>query len=229
MSFREKLLDLVFPPKCPFCRRVLEDAGASACPACVPDLPWLEGGAGEGSVELADGCFSPLAYRGAVPEAVRRYKFGRVRALAGPFGALMARCLEDNLERRPDLVCWAPLSRRRLRERGFDQAELLAREVGRRLSVPVRPVLEKVRDAAPQSGLEDMSARRANVRGAYALLPGADLAGKRVALVDDVVTSGSTLGACAALLRQGGAEGVYCLTLARARSGQPRLKKPKDC
>lgn len=219
MSVWEKVLDLVFPPKCPFCRRVLEDPGASACPACVPELPWLEGGAEERSVEFADGCFSPLAYRDAVPEAVRLYKFGRVRALARPFGALMARHLDGCLERRPDLICWAPLSGRRLRERGFDQAELLAREVGRRLSVPVGPALEKTRHTAPQSGLEDLSARRDNVRGAYALLPGADLAGKRVALVDDVVTSGSTLSACAALLRQGGARGVYCLTLAQARRG----------
>lgn len=217
MSVREKVLDLVFPPKCPFCRRVLEDPRAPVCPECVPGLPWLEG---EGrSVDFADGCFSPLAYRGAVPEAVRLYKFGRVRALSKPFAALMARCLDEGPDRRPDLICWAPLSRKRRRERGFDQAELLAREVGRLLSVPVLPVLEKVRHTDPQSGLEDVSARRANAQGAYALLPGADLTGKRVALVDDVVTSGSTLGACAALLRRGGAERVYCLTLAQAREG----------
>lgn len=217
MSLWERALDLVFPPKCPFCQRVLEDPRASACPVCVPELPWLEE---EGrSVDFADGCFSPLAYRGAVPEAVRRYKFSRVRALSKPFAALMARRLDDCLEGRPDLICWAPLSGKRRRERGFDQAELLAREVGRRLSVPVRPVLWKLRHTVPQSGLEDMSARRANAQGAYALLPGADLTGKRVVLVDDVVTSGSTLGACAALLRRGGAERVYCLTLAQARRG----------
>lgn len=215
----EKVLDLVFPPKCPFCLRILEDPGASACPACVRELPWLEDEAEERSVEFADGCFSPLDYRGAVPEAMHRYKFGRVRAMGRPFAGLMARCLDGRLDGRPDLICWAPLSGKRLRERGFDQAELLAREVGRRLSVPVRPVLWKKRHTAPQSGLEDVSARRANAQGAYALLPGADLSGKRVVLVDDVVTSGSTLSACAALLRQGGAEGVYCLTLARARRG----------
>lgn len=218
MSLWEKVLDLVFPPKCPFCRRILKDPGASACAACIPELPWLEGEE-ERSVEFADGCFSPLAYRGAVPEAVYRYKFGRVRALGRPFAGLMARCLDIRLEERPDLICWAPLSGKRLRERGFDQAELLAREVGRRLSVPVRPVLWKKRHTVPQSGLEDESARRANAQGAYALLPGADLRGKRVVLVDDVVTSGSTLSACTALLRQGGAEGVYCLTLAQARRG----------
>lgn len=219
MNLREKVLDLVFPPKCPFCGRVLEDPRASVCPVCVPELPWLEGEAVKQGVEFAGGCFSPLAYRGTVPEAVRRYKFGRVRALGRPFAGLMARCLDGCLNERPDLICWAPLSKRRLRERGFDQAELLAREVGRRLSVPVRPVLCKPRHTAPQSGLEDMSARRANAQGAYALLPGAEVTGRRVVLVDDVITSGSTLSECAALLRQGGAETVYCLTLARARRG----------
>ncbi len=111
------------------------------------------------------------------------------------------------------------MAKKRLRERGFDQAELLAREVGRLLDLPVRPVLGKTRNTGPQSELEEESARRANARGAYALLPGIDLTGRRVVLVDDVVTSGSTLSECAALLRQGGAAEVYCLTLAQARHG----------
>ena len=204
MSVREKVLDLVFPPKCPFCQKILEDPRAPVCPVCQPGLPWLEGKAAERRVDFADRCFSPLAYRDAVPGAVHRYKFSRVRALGKPFALLMAQCLEERLPQGAGLICWAPLSRKRLRERGFDQAELLAREVGRLLSIPAGPVLEKVRNTA---------------RGAYALLSGADLTGRRVVLVDDVVTSGSTLSECAALLRQGGAEGVYCLTLAQARHG----------
>ncbi len=215
----ERVLDLLFPPKCPFCQKILEEPRAPLCPECRPKLPWLEGKAGERRIDFADGCYSPLAYRDGVPQAVHRYKFSRVRALGKPFGALMAQCLGGRLEERADLICWAPLSKKRLRERGFDQAGLMAREVGRLLSVPAGPALEKVRDTAPQSELEEASARRANARGAYALLPGVDLTGKRVVLVDDVVTSGSTLSECAALLRQGGAEEVYCLTLAQARSG----------
>ena len=89
--------------------------------------------------------------------------------------------------------------------------------MGRLLSIPAAPVLKKTRDTGPQSELEEESARRANARGAYTLVPGIDLTGKRVVLVDDVVTSGSTLRECAALLRRGGAAQVYCLTLARAR------------
>lgn len=219
MNLREKVLDLLFPPKCPFCQKILDDPRAAVCPACRPKLPWLEGKAGERRVDFADGCFSPLSYREAVPGAVHRYKFSRVRALGKPLASLMARCLEEHLPERADLICWAPLSRKRLRERGFDQAELLAREVGRLLAIPVGPVLEKTRNTAPQSELEEEAARRANARGVYALLPGMDLSGKRVVLVDDVVTSGATLSECAALLRQGGAAQVYCLTLAQARSG----------
>lgn len=217
MRVREKVLDLLFPPKCPYCQQILEDPRATVCPDCQPRLPWLEGKAGERRIDFADGCFSPLAYRDAVPGAVHRYKFSRVRALGKPLAALMAQCLSDRLPEGADLITWAPLSKKRLRERGFDQAELLAREVGRLLSIPAAPALEKTRNTSPQSELEEESARRANARGAYALLPGADLTGRRVVLVDDVVTSGSTLSECAALLRQGGAAEVWCLTLAQAR------------
>lgn len=225
MNLREKVLDLLFPPKCPYCQKILDDPRAPVCPECQPKLPWLEGKSGERKIDFADGCFSPLAYQDSVPEAVHRYKFGRVRALAKPFAALMVQCLADRLPEEADLICWAPLSKKRLRERGFDQAELLAREVGRLLAVPAASALEKTRNTGPQSELEEESARQANARGAYALLPGTDLKGKRVVLVDDVVTSGSTLSECAALLRQCGAERVFCLTLARARGDRETPEK----
>ena len=224
MRVWEKVLDLLFPPKCPYCQKIMEDPRAAVCPECQPRLPWLEGKAGERRIDFADGCFSPLAYRDAVPGAVHRYKFSRVRALGKPLAALMAQCLSGRLPEGADLITWAPLSGKRLRERGFDQAELLAREVGRLLSIPAAPALEKTRNTGPQSELEEESARRANARGAYALLPGTDLTGRRVVLVDDVVTSGATLSECAALLRQGGAAQVYCLTLARAREDRAEKK-----
>ena len=215
------LLDLLFPPKCPFCQKILDDPRAPVCPACQPALPWLSGQGAERKVEFADGCFSPLAYRDQVREAVQRYKFTPVPAYGAPFGLLMAQCLTDHLSQAPDLLTWAPLSSRRLRERGFDQARLLARRAGQRLNVPLVPTLKKVRHTRPQSSLEGESARRANALGAYALLPQIDLAGKRVVLVDDVVTSGATLSECARVLCQAGAAEVACLTLAQARGDGP--------
>ena len=227
MSLWTAALDLLFPPKCPFCRKVLDDPAAPVCPACQPKLPWLEGKAGERRIDFADGCYSPLAYRGQVREAVHWYKFKGVRAMDRALGRLMAQCMEDRIAGRVDLITWAPLSARRKRERGYDQAELLARAVGRARSVPAVPVLKKVKHTRPQSELTEESARRANALGAYVLLPGTSLEGKRVVLVDDVVTSGATLSECASLLRQAGAAEVFCLTLAQARPEEGALAKDR--
>ena len=114
------------------------------------------------------------------------------------------------------MVTWTPLSRKRKRKRGFDQAELLARTAAGELGLPARKLLEKEKDNGPQSHLEDEAARRANVQGVYRLT-GEDLSGLRVLLVDDVVTTGSTMGECARLLLEGGAAEVWGLTLAQAR------------
>ena len=95
--------------------------------------------------------------------------------------------------------------------------ELLARRGGELSGLPAVPTLEKIRHTVAQSRIEDDSARLANVQRAYRLLPGVDLPGQTVVLVDDVVTTGATLSQCAALLRQAGAARVVALTLARSR------------
>ena len=202
MKLLDKLLDLLFPPKCPFCQSILETPADPVCPACQKSLPWLLGRAGERKVDFTRGCCSPLAYGGAVREAVHRYKFSGVRAYARPFGLLMAQCVQARPEIIPDVVTWAPLSRKRRQER---------------LKLPAAATLVKARHTRPQSGLDSAEARRANALGAYALLPGVDAAGKRVLLADDVVTSGATLSECARTLLEAGAAEVWCVTLAQAR------------
>ena len=210
-------LGLLFPVKCPFCQTILEDPEAPLCPDCQTRLPWLLGREAERKVDFADGCFSALAYRDRVPEAVRRTKFARARACGRPFGLLAAQCAQDHLPQRPDALTWAPLSDRRLRERGFDQAELMARAAGAAMGLPVIPTLKKLKHTKAQSDLTDPRKRRANVQGAYALLPGAEVAGRRLLLVDDAVTTGATLGACAKVLLMGGAVRIWCATVAQAR------------
>lgn len=216
MNLWESFLDLLFPPKCPFCQKILDDPRAPVCPECQGKLPWLLGEDALRAVEGTAGCLSPLAYRDGVPEAVRRYKFPGNPSYGKPFGLLMAQCAQDRLTGGVDVVTWAPLSRRRKRKRGFDQAELLARTAAGELGLPARKLLEKGTDNGPQSHLEDEAARRANVQGVYRLT-GEDLSGLRVLLVDDVVTTGSTMGECARLLLEGGAAEVWGLTLAQAR------------
>lgn len=210
------LLDLLYPPKCPFCGRVLERGEEGWCAACQQDLPWT--GPGEGkAVEGCALCLSPLWYKDGVRDGVHRYKFGGGRGHAALFGELMAQCLRDRWEGPVDLITWAPLHPKRKKKRGYDQAELLARRVGELSGLPVEPALEKIRATAVQSQAGEDEARRANVQGAYRALPGLDLTGKRVVLVDDVATSGATLAQCAAALREAGAQAVVGLTLARAR------------
>lgn len=216
MQILEVLTALLYPPKCPFCGRVLEDGREGVCPRCEASLP-RTAAEDEKAVEGCQGCLAPLWYRDRVVEAVHRYKFRGGQDHAPLLGAMMARCLSERWEEPLDAVTWAPLSPRRLRERGYDQAGLLAYEVGARLGLRVVPLLEKVRNAPPQSGLEDAGERRDNVRGAYRVREGAHCAGLRLALVDDVITTGATLSECAGALREAGAASVVALGLAWAR------------
>ena len=210
------LLDLLYPPKCPFCGRVLERGEEGWCASCQEELPWTEPGDAK-AVEFCEVCLSPLWYRDGVRDGVRRYKFDGGRGHAELFGQLMAQCLRDRWEKPADLITWAPLHVKRRRERGYDQAELLARRVGELTDLPVENTLEKIRATAVQSQTGEDEVRKANVREAYRALPGLDLSGRRIILVDDVVTSGATLAECAAALRVAGAHSVAGLTFARAR------------
>lgn len=209
------LWDLLFPPKCPFCGRLLERGGELLCAGCQRELPWLTGAEREKPVEFTSGCAAPLRYQGRVPGAVQAYKFGGKSARSRAFGALVAQCVSDR-GMAADLVSWPPLSRKRLRQRGYDQARLLAEAVAAALGLPVEGTLVK-REVPAQSSLSGAAARRANVLGAYTVPAPELVRDRRVLLVDDVVTSGATLSECARVLRTAGAAEVSCAALARAR------------
>lgn len=210
------LLDLLFPPKCPFCEKILEKGQALLCPDCQRDLPWTQGARGERKPEFIDKCAAPLWYWDKVRDSHHRYKFSGVRAYAKPYAALMGQCVADHLQGRFDVITWVPLSRNRLRRRGYDQSRLLAQRLAQEVNVPCECLLKKVRDTRAQSGLAGESERRANVLGAYTLFPGVSTAGRRILLVDDVVTTGATLSECARVLRTAGAAEVVCVTMAMA-------------
>ena len=211
------LLDLLYPPKCTFCGRLLEQPRALMCPDCQRDLPWLEGARAERKVEFISLCVSPLWYKNQVRESIRRYKFSGRRWYCKTYGVLTAQCVQDHLEGKYDLISWVPVSRKRRRERGYDQAYLLARETARQLGREPVPTLEKIRNNPAQSGIEEAAVRRANVMNVYQVLDSAQVQGKRILLVDDVVTTGETLAECARMLCMAGAQDVVCVTLARAR------------
>lgn len=216
-----QLLDLFFPPKCPFCGKVLDHAGI--CPACEKALPWTEEGAGLRELPGGLQCAAPLWYEGKVREGLLRFKFQGARAAAGPLGELVARCAAERFSGAFDVVTWVPVSRRRLRSRGYDQARLLAETACRLWEVRPEQLLQKITDNPAQSGLTEEAARRANVLGVYEAAEPERIQGYRILLVDDICTTGATLAECARTLRDAGAADVMCVCAALARRPE---KKP---
>ncbi len=210
MKLLSSFLDLLFPPKCPFCGKILDAPGI--CPACASALPWVPD---EETVrELPGGvrCAAPLWYGGLAREGLLRFKFQGHSAAARPLGELIAQCAAERFGGEFDTVTWVPVSRKRLRQRGYDQAELLARSACRLWGVSAERLLEKRRDNPAQSSLEGAEARRENVADVY---QARNAAGKRVLLIDDICTTGATLASCARTLREAGAESVVCAAAAR--------------
>ena len=210
------LLDLIYPPKCPFCRRVLDRKAEGVCPLCEEKLPHT---GTERAKRLENGMLtlSPLRYEGAVRKAIHRYKFGGQAVYAVPFGKRMARCLREERDPAHFLVTWVPLSEKRLKQRGYDQARLLAEELMKELGLdPPQSLLRKIRNTRAQSSLTEEKDRRANVKGAYEVIDSSLVRDAHILLVDDVVTTGATLTACAAELRKAGAAEVSATTLARS-------------
>lgn len=212
------LLDLLFPPRCVFCRRLLHRGEEGICPRCQQELPWALGAEAEQTGEFFSLCASPLWYQDQVRASFHRYKFKGVRGYSRTYGRLVAQCVQDHLAGRYDLITWVPLSRARLRQRGYDQAMLLASAAALALDDVAAETLCKVRDTEAQSGLgKNDASRRANVLSAYQVTDPALVEGRRVLLIDDIVTTGSTLSECARVLRTAGATDVVCAALARSR------------
>lgn len=222
------LLDLLFPPRCVFCGKLLRKGEDGLCAVCQRELPWITGRAAEQKPEFISLCVSPLWYQGNVRESIRRYKFHGRSGYAVVYGRLAAQCVRDHLDDRFDLITWVPLSAKRLKERGYDQAGLLAQGAARELGCTAVGILKKVRSNDAQSGLSDDAARKANVLGVYKITAPEAVSGKRILLVDDVVTTGATLSECARVLRMGGAADVVCVTLCRARRGDGKKISGKD-
>ena len=215
-------LDLLFPPKCPFCGRIVEKKGI--CPKCEKDLQWTAGK--EVLREESGGlcCAAPLWYEGLAREGILRFKFHGA-ASAPVLGELVARCAAEELSGRFDTVTWVPVSRKRLRKRGFDQARLLAEEACRMWDTKPVQLLEKNVDNPRQSGITGEAARRANVLGVYELKKGAEVAGRRILLIDDICTSGATMKECIRVLTDAGAESVVCAALAHTPKQSQRKQK----
>ena len=229
------LVSLFYPPFCAVCARPVEP-DESLCPNCAPKAARIRppfcakcsqpfAGAITGSFTCAN-CANRRLYfaaavsayrsRGVVREVIHSFKYGRQIHLRH----LLGRWLEDALAdprlagRRFDLVVPVPLHPARQRERGFNQAELLATPLRRSRGLAVRSILQRIRYTATQTQF-DRSERMENLQGAFRLRHGSNVQGLRMLLVDDVLTTGSTLSECASVLYEAGALSVHAVTAAR--------------
>lgn len=225
------LLDIFFPPACVACARVL-GAAAYFCADCDATVEHLQPDRCEVCAEpgvFLEGCcprcalrppafaraFAPFAHEGAVARAVHQFKYEDHPELARPLAELAARESPSFLSQAPRVVVAIPLHRTRLRQRRYDQAELLAGELARLTGRTRLQALTRERATQRQVGLSEAD-RDANVEGAF--LCTADVTGRDVLLVDDVLTTGATARAAASALRGAGATTVWVFTLARAFS-----------
>ena len=199
------MLELLLPRKCVGCG----SAGAFLCDRCIAETPRAADTTGAG-LQLV---LAPFEMKGAAQKAVHRLKYSGVRGLASPMGAAMAQHLQRHGVA-PDVIVPVPLHPSRQRERGYNQAELLAREAGRWLGVPVDAgLLARTESAGPQARSASREERMANVAGAFKARR--EAIGKSIVIVDDVTTTGATLQECAAVLRQAGARRSWGLTFTR--------------
>jgi len=214
MSFISSLMDLLFPPKCVFCGKVLGNIDDAWCNKCTETLPFaLNGGRQEG--EFYDFCVSPLYYKGVVRKSILRYKFRGASAYAGAYGKVLADCIREQPDIDYGIISWVPLSKKRERTRGYDQAMLLALATALELDDVAAETLKKPRDIRAQSELKGRAERNMNIDGAYVAADPELISGKCVLLIDDIVTTGSTLDECAKVLLSAGAARVICAALAR--------------
>ena len=211
----QTLGDMLFPPRCLFCDELIYP-GWEICEACEneiaasPAIRRMKPGVSGETVW----CLTPFRYEGQVKESLMRFKFRGHREYAPYYGRKLAEGLREQWREEAFTVATAvPLSKRRLRERGYNQAELIAREAAKWLGLPYVETLRKVKENQVQHELSGEERLR-NVQGVYRACDGVRLAGEFILLIDDIVTTGATLCECARILLQEGAACVVCAAVA---------------
>lgn len=228
----DMLWSLLYPPRCLLCYELLEDGEQTICSHCAAVLPEIAepiclkcGKAidNDGMEYCSDCREHPhlfeygralFSYTKEVQEAIVRYKYKNQRGYAAWFGDMMAkRFAEEIWQMQAQVLVPVPLYIKKERVRGFNQAELLARVIGERCGLPVQKLLKRRRktEAQKELGYED---RLANLEGSFQIIEPGEEMPEAVILVDDIYTTGSTVDACAAVLKKAGVKRVYFLAVA---------------
>lgn len=213
MKLFHQISQLLFPPKCVLCGKLLEKDETDLCHSCRCDTP--ECSRSNLKLPYLAHWTALWYYEGNVRGSILRFKFHGRRSYAETYGRLLAmKLLAEDVAF--DILTWVPISRQRKWKRGYDQVQLIAQAVGKELEVNPIPTLIKIRNNRPQSRLGKAAQRRANVLGAYRLAKDANVQGKKILLLDDILTTGATAGECARMLLTAGAKEVSCAAVAAA-------------
>lgn len=212
MKLKERILNLLFPPKCVLCQRILGKEETDLCHSCRKETKAFP--KPKTRIPNIAQWRSLWYYDGNVRQSLLRYKFRGKQSYSRLYGQMLALSVAQQLDGRFDLLTWVPISAKRKRSRGFDQTEMIVRQIGQELGIPVTPLFVKIRHNKPQSGCKSREARKANVLGVYRVTEPASVAGKRILLVDDILTTGATVSECARVLLTAGAAQILCATVA---------------
>lgn len=193
---------MLFPPKCILCGKLLEREETDMCHHCRQHLP--EFSKGKFKISFVARWTALWYYKENVRESLLRFKFGRKRHYGAVYGRLLAMHLQQKGFDDFDVITWVPISFLRWWKRGFNQVAIIAKVCAQELGCKAKPVLKKIRHNPPQSSLTDAAMRRANVLGVYRVKKSAQVAGRQILLLDDIITTGATLSECAKTLHFAG-------------------------
>ncbi len=237
MRFRSTLFQFLLPPQCPCCEKFLEEGTQGFCSSCFSQIRWIDPpfcsicgipfASRKVETHPCGACVTHRryftmaralgAFEGSLQEAIHRWKYEGKTYLTPFFAEWMAEGLNRYWEPGSlDLLIPVPLHTRRLRERGFNQALLLVKDLSRRTGIPYRKtILQKKKPTVPQVNLSGVEREKA-LRRTFHVIEKEELSGLWILLIDDVYTTGATVNECSKVLLKGGAGRVDVLTLAHA-------------
>lgn len=203
------IVSAFFPERCPYCGDVV-NAGKPACPECEEHFPET---IREGHVIGGYRYTAPFSYNGIFAEAVKRFKFNGHKEHAEKLALQIANAANDSFNNTElDYITCVPMHKKQLKERGYNQSELLAKYIAKQLNIPYETLLVKHKENQPQHSLTS-SQKRDNVKGVYKAVNTDKIKGNNILVIDDIVTTGHTLGECCRILSKAGGIKIYCAAL----------------
>ena len=208
-KLKNSVKDILFPVRCPYCETIIHKT-EYACEDCKKKFP------SPAIIRYAVGgykCTSPFPYDGIFKKAVKNFKFGNKGGYAKQLAFPMVQSILESYQGvNFDLITCVPMHKKRLIERGYNQAELLARECAKIMNIPYFDTLEKFKENREQHSIK-ASERAKNVKGVYRIIDKELVTDKKILIIDDIITTGNTLGECAGILVKNGCNSVNCAVL----------------